>query len=102
MAYVIQKEQKINEIFADIGVSVIKFSAKWCAPCKKIAPEYANLVNFYPIVSFYSVDIEDLPRLAETYNIRSVPTFLIISEGKIINVIKGANIDRVKDVLDNL
>lgn len=58
---------------------VIDFYAKWCAPCKKIAPNLLELSTTYKgQVDFYKVDTEEEERLALAFNVRSVPTLMFI------------------------
>lgn len=63
-------------------MKVIKLSASWCGPCKVYAPifEKVSKMEEFKNIIFSEVDVEDSPELAEKYNIRNVPTTLIINE----------------------
>ncbi|VFV18843.1 txnd8_human ame: full=thioredoxin domain-containing [Lynx pardinus] len=69
---------------------VVEFSAKWCGPCKRIYP-LVHVRNFYSFnlkamslqyqnVMFANVDVDDSKELAQTYHIRSVPTFQMFKQ----------------------
>lgn len=102
MAHTINDVEQYVRIAENVGVSVVKFSAEWCAPCKKIAPAYAQLVVDFPTATFYTADVDELSTLVEKIKIKTVPTFLIISDGHIVNTIVGANIPAVKNALQKL
>lgn len=80
--------QSINDsnfkgIVADNAVTVVKFSADWCQPCKIIAAAYDELsdtVDAEVILCQCSVDEE--PELVETLSIRSVPTIVVFVKGE--------------------
>lgn len=60
----------------------VDFYAQWCGPCKRIAPHIHKLSETYSNVTFLKVDIDECQELAERYNIKSMPTFLIFTVGK--------------------
>lgn len=67
-------------------VKVIDFTAKWCAPClaldkimeQEIIPKYKDKVKFVKI----DIDEKDGDKLAEQYDILSVPTLIIFKDDK--------------------
>jgi len=59
---------------------VIIFSASWCAPCHPYRDIVNSVAKRCPKAKFAVVDIETEPELAEDFQIRSVPTTLILRE----------------------
>jgi thioredoxin 1 len=70
--------------------SILYFTADWCQPCKKVKPivEELNREYFPGIFQIVDVDIEN--EMAKTFEIRSVPTFILFKDGKEINKIIGS------------
>lgn len=59
---------------------VIDFNATWCGPCRRFAPTFDAVAKKYRSqASFYSVDVDQNPRLAAMYNVQSVPTVIYIT-----------------------
>jgi thioredoxin 1 len=69
--------------------SILYFTADWCQPCKKVKPivEDLNRESFPGIFQIIDVDIEN--EMAKTFEIRSVPTFILFEDGKETNRITG-------------
>ena len=64
------------------------FTASWCGPCKAFKPIIEELkVEGYPI---NIIDIDENSNLATEYSIRSVPTTVILEDGKEIERFVGA------------
>jgi hypothetical protein len=75
---------------------IVSFSAKWCAPCKRI--DKSLLVKLTPDVKWYSVDI-DINKTSLGYcGLYSIPAFMIVSDGTIKNRRAGAI--STQDILD--
>jgi len=71
--------------------AVVDFSAAWCGPCRSIAPVIESLANDYADrVTVATVDIDDNPRLAARYGVRSVPTVMLFAGGDVKRVLVGA------------
>lgn len=71
--------------------SVVDFSAAWCGPCKSIAPVIEGLAEDYADrVTVATVDVDDNPRLAARYGVRSVPTVMLFAGGEVRRVFVGA------------
>ncbi len=65
----------------------IYFTAKWCGPCQTFKPIMEGLEQEgYPI---YFQDIDDDPILAESYQIKSVPTIKIVQGDKVLETMVG-------------
>lgn len=75
---------KINKDFI-----VLKFGATWCGPCKQINSLLEKLEKEFPTINFMSIDIEDVPEITKKFKIKSLPTLVLLKEGKEINRING-------------
>lgn len=73
------------------------FTAEWCNPCKAMKPTIAKL-NPDRVVH-YDIDV-DMQKRAE-YEIRSVPTFIIIDENKkeLIRITGSVALSRLQELL---
>src|ERR1700734_378334 len=70
---------------------LIEFTADWCAPCKKIAPEVeAFAEEMRGKANVVKVDIDRSPALARELRVKSVPTFMVFAEQRITDVAVGA------------
>lgn len=65
------------------------FTAEWCGPCKKVRP-IVEQINMDSASKFQMIDVDQNSELCEAYNIRSVPTFVLIEDSKEIKRMIGA------------
>jgi thioredoxin 1 len=68
---------------------VLYFTADWCNPCKKVKPIVEEM-NRESVTKFQLVDVDSEMELAKSFEIRSVPTFILIKDGKEIKRTTGA------------
>lgn len=82
---------------------LVDFYAPWCGPCKMLAPKLEKLAQKYPNVTFLKVDVEKSPDLASTYQVSSLPTFILLEKGAPLESkfapIIGASLSKVEAIL---
>ncbi|MBQ7561146.1 MAG: thioredoxin family protein [Synergistaceae bacterium] len=67
-------------------VAFLDISATWCGPCKMIAPvveELSESPDFAGRVEFFNADAEENPALAKKLRVMSIPSLMILKEGKV-------------------
>ena len=69
---------------------LIDLWADWCGPCKMMAPHFAHVAKSYPNVVFGKIDTEANPRLSSAFNVRSIPTLVLMNKTTEIARISGA------------
>ena len=71
-------------------LTVAKFSANWCGPCRQIAPFVESLSKKYPNVNFVQIDT-DKSEIGTKRGVSALPTFQFYINGRMLDEIKGAN-----------
>ena len=70
---------------------VVDFWAAWCGPCRAIAPIIDDLAGEYEgRATIAKVDVDNNPKVAMEYGIRSIPTLLVFKGGRVVDTIVGA------------
>ena len=80
MATVDLSEANFSETIENNNIVIIDFWAPWCGPCKQFGPVYEKISEEYPDIVFAKVNTEDEEALAGQFQIRSIPTIIIIKE----------------------
>ena len=76
---------------------VVDFFAEWCGPCKRVAPQFAELAAKHQRVArFAKVDVDAAPDLAQNAGVRAMPTFHIYKAGERVFELKGADIGKLE------
>lgn len=69
---------------------LVDFWASWCGPCKMVAPVLEELVEEITDVKIVKVNVDQQPDLAQKFQIMSIPTMVLIKEGKVVDTTVGA------------
>lgn len=72
------------------SVALVDFYAPWCGPCKVMGPIVDEIAEEMPDVTIGKVNVDDQPALAQQHNILSIPTFLIMKGGQVVEQFSGA------------
>ena len=84
---VVADEEELDQILMSDDnygkLVVLDFFAEWCGPCKRVAPQFAELAARHQRVArFAKVDVDAAPDLAQNAGVRAMPTFHIYKAGE--------------------
>ncbi len=68
---------------------LLDFFAEWCGPCRMISPIVHEIANEYPEYLVAKINVDEEPELAGAFGVMSIPTLVIMKDGKIINKSTG-------------
>jgi thioredoxin 2 len=84
-------EQNFSNFISNTDLPVlIDLWAEWCGPCKMMAPHFAQVATQNPYVIFAKIDTEANPRLSAAFNVRSIPTLVLMNKTTEIARVSGA------------
>ncbi len=69
---------------------LLDFYADWCGPCRMVAPIIEEISSERGDVIVGKVNVDESPELAGAFKIYSIPTLIVLKDGKIINQASGA------------
>lgn len=71
------------------GISLVKFWASFCGPCKRYAPTFDAFAEENPDIKCFSVDAEAEQDLCSEYNVSSIPVTLLFKNGENLKSLNG-------------
>ena len=69
---------------------LLDFWAAWCGPCRMVAPILQELAADREDILVGKIDIDEEMELAMKFGVTSIPTLVVMKEGKIVNRVMGA------------
>ena len=79
-------EEKVTNAASPV---LLDFWAAWCGPCTMLSPVVEELAQEHPEISFGKVNVDDVPELAQKYQISAIPTLLLFRDGKPVDMSIG-------------
>lgn len=86
----ITKEDFQKEVMESEKTVLVDFWAEWCGPCRMVGPVLEEIAAERPDIKVCKVNVEEERELAMAFQILSIPTLLVVKNGKIVNQALGA------------
>ncbi len=73
------------------GIVLVDMKTNWCGPCKMVAPLLDELSEEITDAKIVKVDVDASPELSAKFQVRSIPTFILLKDGVMVDKIVGAS-----------
>lgn len=89
-----------KEVLESDKTVLIDFYASWCRPCKMYSPIVEEFAKENKDIKVVKIDMDNEEELANKYKIMSIPTTVVIKDGKTINKAVGVlNKEQIKELI---
>ena len=85
----INKNNFQNEIMDSEKTVLLDFWAPWCAPCRMLVPVIEEIADERPDIKVGKINVDEQPELASKFSIMSIPTLVVMKNGKIVQQVSG-------------
>ena len=79
-----------NEVMNSDKTVLLDFWAPWCAPCRMVVPIIEEIAGERPDIRVGKINVDEQPELASEFSIMSIPTLVVMKNGKIVQQVSGA------------
>ena len=93
----ISKENFQTEVLKADRPVLLDFWAPWCGPCRMVVPIIEEIGNERADIKVGKVNVDEQPELASAFGVMSIPTLVVMKDGKVVNQSMGAR--PKKDIL---
>ena len=80
----------LSEVMNSDKKVLLDFWAPWCAPCRMVVPMVEEIAKERPDIKVAKINVDENPELATRFGIMSIPTLVVMENGKIVNQATGA------------
>lgn len=85
-----------SEVLKSDKKVLVDFWAPWCGPCRMVGPIVDAIADERPDVKVCKINVDEEQDLATQFGIMSIPTLMVMQDGKVITQVMGA---RPKDAI---
>ena len=86
----ISKNNFQNEVLNSEKPVLLDFWAPWCGPCRMVSPIVDEIAAERGDIKVGKINVDEQPELAGRFGIMSIPTLVVMKDGKIIHQAVGA------------
>lgn len=98
MSLVKLDNSNFNEVREREGISLVDFYADWCGPCRMVMPIVEEIASERDDLLVGKVNVDDNPELAREFGVFSIPTLVIIKDGK--EIVRSAGAKSKEKILE--
>lgn len=69
---------------------LLDFWAAWCGPCRMVGPVVEEIADERDDIKVGKVNVDEEQELAAQFGVMSIPTLVVIKDGKVVNQVVGA------------
>ena len=69
---------------------LLDFYADWCGPCRMVSPLVDQIAEENPQYVVGKINVDQEPELAQTFGVLSIPTLVVLKDGKVASQVTGA------------
>lgn len=80
----ITKENFQSEVLKSDKKVLLDFWATWCGPCMMLSPTVDEVANEVSNIKFGKINIDEQGELAQQFGISSIPTLVVVKDGKVV------------------
>lgn len=81
----ITKDNFNQEVIRSDKTVLLDFWASWCGPCRMVSPIVDQIAEEHPEIKVGKINVDEQPELAGLYRISSIPTLVVVKDGKTVN-----------------
>lgn len=83
-------QNNFEEIIAEGKPVLVDFYADWCGPCRMVAPIIEEIAAERADITVGKINVDDEPELASAFGVATIPTLVVIKDGKVTKQVAGA------------
>lgn len=90
MAVININKENFNSVLNSDKKVLVDFYADWCGPCRMVSPIVDEISEENPDILVAKINVDNEPELAMQFGVSTIPTLIVLKDGKIVNQSVGA------------